>query len=208
LLNVYKTLRQLGGHRHWWPGHTPFEIIVGAILTQNTAWTNVEKAIRSLKRARKLNPGSMQALAQNQLAKLIKPAGYFNVKAKRLKNFLRFLAGNYQGSLKRMFLERGDALRDRLLQVNGIGPETADSILLYAGNKPFFVIDAYTKRIFARHRLLDRLASYEDWQRLFMSRLPRNIALYNDFHAQIVEVGKNFCRSKPFCEKCPMRRYL
>src|SRR3972149_12314300 len=151
LEKIYKKLFTAFGPQRWWPGDTPFEVIVGAILTQNTAWKNVEKAIHNLKKAKVLQSKKMHDLSERELAKLIRPAGYFNIKAKRLKYFLNYLFDNYGGSLNRMFKKRTDALRRELLQVNGIGPETADSILLYAGNHPVFVVDAYTKRIFSRH---------------------------------------------------------
>ena len=199
LFGVYRTLRKARGHQHWWPGRTPFEVIVGAILTQNTAWTNVEKAIRNLKHAYRLTPRALWEISRAELARLIRPAGYFNIKADRLKNFVRFLFATYGGKLDRMFREDGGRLREKLLAVKGIGPETADSILLYAAGKPFFVIDAYTRRIFSRHRLIapqvlsrpGLLAmDYQAWQDLFAEALPREVPLYNDFHAQIVALGK------------------
>lgn len=219
LLSVYRTLRRALGHQHWWPGRTPFEIMVGAVLTQNAAWTNVEGAIRNLRRAGKLTPRAMRRLPADALAALIRPAGYFNVKADRLRHLVGFLYHEYGGNLRRMFRERGETLRAKLLAVHGIGPETADSILLYAAGKPFFVIDAYTKRVFARHRLRHRHfprspasllgMGYEEWQKAFVESLPRSVRLYNDFHAQIVTVGKQFCKlSGPRCELCPLGRFL
>ena len=222
LLDVYRTLRKAFGHQHWWPGDTPFEIVVGAILTQNTSWTNVERAIRNLKRAKKLSPQALYEISQAELAELIRPAGYFNVKAKRLKNFMIFLFKEFGGSLGKMFPMKLDRLREMLLSVNGIGPETADSILLYAGEKPIFVVDAYTKRIFSRHRFQVGPRAkglyhepelykfdYSDWQKAFMKAIPKGVSLYNDFHAQIVHLGKHFCRSqKALCESCPLAQYL
>ncbi|HBR17498.1 MAG: endonuclease [Deltaproteobacteria bacterium RIFCSPLOWO2_12_FULL_43_16] len=205
LKKTYKKLFAAFGPQHWWPGDTPFEVIVGAILTQNTAWTNVEKAIRNLKRAKLLIPKKLHDLSHDELAKLIKPAGYFNIKAKRLKHFLNYLFDNYSGSLNRMFKKRTDALRRELLQVNGIGPETADSILLYAGNHPVFVVDAYTKRIFSRHQIIKIDADYHDVQALFMKSLPHDVRMFNEYHALIVKIGKDFCRNKkPLCSKCPL----
>jgi endonuclease-3 related protein len=201
-------LRRSLGHQRWWPGDTPFEVMVGAILTQNTAWKNVEKAIQNLKAEKKLSPAALRDISVKRLASLIRPAGYFNVKADRLKHFIRFLFREYEGNLKRMFKEKGEVLRHKLLHVKGIGPETADSILLYAAGKPFFVIDAYTKRIFARHRLHSREADYGSWQKIFTQALPRRAALYNDFHAQIVAVGKDYCRTVPLCNICPLKRFL
>jgi len=208
LETVYRTLRKALGHQHWWPGQTPFEVTIGAILTQNTAWSNVEKAIANLKKADKLTPRAMRDLPKPQLARLIQPAGYFNLKADRLRHFIDFLFAEYGGHVDRMRREKGDVLRRKLLGVKGIGPETADSILLYAVQKRFFVIDAYTKRIFARHKLYDLHGSYEGWQRLFTQSLPKKIGLYNDYHAQIVMVGKSYCRTKPRCDICPLRVYL
>lgn len=205
LKKTYKKLFSAFGHQHWWPGDTPFEVIVGAILTQNTAWTNVEKAIHNLKKAKLLNPKRLHDLSQDELAKHIKPAGYFNIKAKRLKHFLNYLFDNYSGSLNRMFKKRTDALRRELLEVNGIGPETADSILLYAGNHPVFVVDAYTKRVFSRHRIIKPDADYHEIQEIFMKNLPYDVKLFNEYHALIVRIGKDFCRTKkPFCSKCPL----
>jgi len=202
---TYRKLFTAFGPQHWWPGDTPFEVIVGAILTQNTAWTNVEKAIHNLKKARLLTPRKMHDLSQAELAKYIRPAGYFNIKAKRLKHFLNYLFDNYGGSLNRMFKKRTDALRRELLSVNGIGPETADSILLYAGNHPVFVVDAYTKRIFSRHQIIKADAEYHDVQEIFMKNLPHNIKMFNEYHALIVRIGKDFCRNrKPLCSRCPL----
>jgi len=205
LKKIYKKLFTAFGPQHWWPGDTPFEVIVGAILTQNTAWTNVEKAIHNLKKARLLTPRKMHDLSQAELAKYIRPAGYFNIKAKRLKHFLNYLFDNYGGSLNRMFKKRTDALRRELLSVNGIGPETADSILLYAGNHPVFVVDAYTKRIFLSHQVIKEDMDYHDIQKLFMDNLPHDVKIFNEYHALIVRIGKDFCRNrKHLCSRCPL----
>jgi len=217
---TYNKLFKAFGPQHWWPGDTPFEVIVGAILTQNTAWINVEKAIHNLKKARLLNPRKLHDLSQKELAKYIRPAGYFNIKAKRLKYFLNYLFDNYSGSLNRMFYgasrlcrrrKHGNTvasvhkLRRELLQVNGIGPETADSILLYAGNHPVFVVDAYTKRILSRHRIISQDADYHEVQGLFMKNLPHDVEIFNEYHALLVMVGKDFCKNKkPRCSKCPL----
>jgi len=205
LLRIYGTLRKKFGFLDWWPGDSRFEVIVGAILTQNTAWKNVEKAILNLKQAKELFPKAMLRMPAPVLAKRIRPAGYYNVKSRRLKYFLGFLFREYHGSLSRMFAGDGPILREKLLGVNGIGPETADSILLYAGEKPFFVVDAYTKRIFSRHGFVGESDDYGAVQEFFMSRLPRKVRLFNDYHAQIVNLGKFFCkRTKPLCESCPL----
>ena len=205
LKKSYNKLLKTFGPQHWWPGDTPFEVIVGAILTQNTAWTNVEKAIHNLKKAKLLTPGKLHDLSQDEIAKYIRPAGYFNIKAKRLKHFLNYLFDNYGGNLKKMFKKRTDAVRRELLSVNGIGPETADSILLYAGDHPVFVVDAYTKRIFSRHQVVKADAEYHDIQELFMKNLPHVVKMFNEYHALIVKAGKDFCRTrKPMCSRCPL----
>lgn len=205
LKKIYKKLFAAFGHQGWWPGDTQFEVIVGAILTQNTAWTNVEKAIHNLKTARVLQPVKMHGLSEKELAKLIRPAGYFNIKARRLKHFLNYLFDNYGGRLDQMFRRRTDSLRRGLLSVNGIGPETADSMLLYAGSHPVFVVDAYTKRILSRHMIIEKDTDYDETQRLFMQNLPHDINMFNEYHALFVNIGKNFCRNrKPICSRCPL----
>jgi endonuclease-3 related protein len=205
LLSIYRRLHTRLGPQGWWPGRTRFEIIVGAILTQNTNWANVEKAIRQLRGARALTPSAMSALSRYRLATLIRPAGTFAVKAKRLRSFLIFLRTQYRGSLHRMFRDEPARLRDALLEAPGIGPETADSILLYAGNMPVFVVDAYTKRIFSRHRVISPNATYHEVQALFMNHLPQDTQLYNEYHALLVAIGKAYCRSTPRCDTCPLR---
>ncbi|GAB4541358.1 MAG: endonuclease III domain-containing protein [Thermodesulfovibrionia bacterium] len=205
LIKIYHILYDAFGPQHWWPGDGAFEVSVGAILTQNTNWANVEKAINNLKRHGILNPVSLHEIPIHKLASFIKPAGYFNVKAKRLKGFIDFLITNYKGRMKEMGKEDTHALRERLLGINGIGPETADSILLYALGKPVFVIDAYTKRILERHHLIDKKATYNELQRLFHENLPHDVNLFNEYHALFVRVGKDFCRPKPRCEKCPLK---
>jgi endonuclease-3 related protein len=202
---MYHRLYGQLGPQGWWPGRSRFEVIVGAILTQNTNWSNVERAIRQLRRGRALTPSAMSALSGRRLATLIRPAGTFAVKARRLRHFLAFLRARYGGSLRRMFREEPTRIRKALLEVSGIGPETADSILLYAGNMPIFVVDAYTRRIFSRHRLISRHAPYDEVQALFMDHLPRDVKLYNEYHALLVAVGKTYCRSTPRCDTCPLR---
>src|SRR5258706_4741346 len=206
LMRLYRRMYRQRGCLRWWPADTPVEISVGAILTQNTAWTNVEKAIRRLKAARALSVGALNRMPHRKLARLIKSAGYFNVKARRLKNFTSFVGRRYGGSLKKMFRQNNIAsLRAELLAVNGVGPETAHSILLYAAAKPVFVIDAYTKRILARHGVLSMDKSYDEFQARFTDRLPRDPALYNQYHAMFVRLGNRYCRSTPRCGECPLR---
>lgn len=202
---VYRLLYKRYGPQRWWPGDTRFEIIVGAILTQNTAWTNVEKAILNLKRAGALaSPAAMRRLPASRLARLIRPAGYYNVKAKRLANFLGALRGDHGLSLRSLARRSTEDLRGWLLAVNGIGPETADSILLYAFGRPVFVVDAYTKRIFSRIGYCAPDAAYHDVQRLFAGLLPEDALLFNEYHALIVRLGKEACRTSPKCALCPV----
>jgi len=193
------------GPQHWWPGESPFEIAVGAILTQNTNWGNVEKVIENLKRDKALNTKSIHGMRIHRLASLIKPAGYFNVKSKRLKAFMDFLMNEYHGSMQRMGDEETQTLRMNLLRVHGIGPETADSILLYALEKPLFVIDAYTKRFLSRHGIMEHEKPYEEFQEFFHSSLKRDVKLFNEYHALFVRLGKTYCRKKPKCEGCPLK---
>lgn len=207
---VYRALRGAFGPQGWWPGRTRFEVIVGAILTQNTNWGNVEKAIVNLRRAGALSPDALRRLPVPELARLIRPSGYFNVKARRLHAFVAWLHTRHGGSLDRMFAEPLPALREDLLGVSGIGPETADSILLYAGGKPSFVVDAYTWRLLTRHGFVAEETTYDEMKSLFEENLPADVPLFNDFHAQIVRVGKEFCRkSEPRCDDgCPLAPFL
>lgn len=207
LLSIYKRLYRRFGPQKWWPADTAFEIIVGAILTQNTSWANVEKAIKNLKRNKLLSPKALSGSRISKIARLIKPSGYYNIKAERLKNFLDFLNGKFEGNLKKLLKSESALQRKGLLEIKGIGPETADSILLYAANKPVFVIDAYTKRIFSRHGLIKENAAYEEIQRLFMSNLPGDAGLYNEYHALIVKAGKEFCKKNPKCHLCPLNSF-
>jgi endonuclease-3 related protein len=193
------------GPQHWWPGRTPFEVIVGAILTQNTSWTNVEMAIANLRSERLLTLRAIEAVPIKRLARLIRSSGYFRQKAKKLKAFVQFLRRQYQGSLARMFRARTSVLREQLLAVHGIGPETADCILLYAARHPVFVVDAYTRRVLERHDLVKGKHSYEHIRRLVESSLPPSVALYNEFHALIVHTGKHYCRARnPRCGECAL----
>lgn len=204
LLQIYKKLYSAFGPQSWWPGETPFEVAVGAILTQNTNWGNVEKAIANLKKNNLLNPAGLHKLPHDRLAILLRPAGYFNIKAKRLKNFIGFLMNEYHGNIVRIKREDLHSARKKLLSVNGIGPETADSIILYALEKPVFVIDAYTKRILSRHNILEIHESYDTFQGLFHSKLKRNVTLFNEYHALFVRLAKEHCRTKPECTGCPL----
>jgi endonuclease-3 related protein len=205
---IYKKLYKTFGPQHWWPGDTPFEVAVGAILTQNTNWGNVEKAINNLKKTKALNAKSLHRMPIRKLAKLIRPAGYFNVKAKRLKSFIGFLVGNYQGSMQKLKKEKINSLREKLLDVNGIGPETADSILLYALDKPIFVIDAYTKRALSRHKILKYDEPYEKFQELFHLSLKKDVKLFNEYHALFVRLGKISCKTKQMCKSCPLEKII
>ncbi|OGG54003.1 MAG: endonuclease [Candidatus Handelsmanbacteria bacterium RIFCSPLOWO2_12_FULL_64_10] len=206
LLKIYDTLSRAFGPMRWWPAETPFEVMVGAILTQNTAWTNVEKAIANLKARGLMQAERLAALDPAGLAALIRPAGYFNVKARRLRAFLDYFLNAYGGDVGRMRREEAVRLRAELLSVHGVGAETADSILLYALGKPVFVVDAYTRRVFHRLGLSAADASYDDLQRMFVSALPCDADLYNEYHALIVALGKDFCKPRPHCEACPLKR--
>ncbi|HOU37185.1 MAG TPA: endonuclease III domain-containing protein, partial [Candidatus Omnitrophota bacterium] len=203
---VYGILLEHFGPQHWWPGDSAFEIIVGAILTQNTNWQNVARAVENLKRASALSAGKLRRMNNSAVARLIRPSGYYRLKTKRLKNFLDVLHSSYGGSLARMRRAPLAALRQQLLSVNGIGPETADSILLYAFNKPVFVVDAYTRRIFSRHGLVPADASYGDIQTYCMRNLAGGSGVFNEFHALIVRLGKEYClKTKPRCGSCPLK---
>ncbi len=207
LLLMYKRLLEYFGPQHWWPAETRFEVIVGAILTQNTNWGNVEKAIERMRLAGCLDPAALRDIAEDRLAEFVRPAGYFNIKARRLKNFMHFFYKEYDGNISEMKKEPINILRKKLLSVNGIGPETADSILLYALDKPIFVVDAYTRRLLLRHRIIAADTDYDDIQNVFMSRLPHNVDMFNEYHALIVRLGKDFCKTTPVCEKCPLNKF-
>jgi endonuclease III related protein len=205
----YDALFAAQGPQHWWPGRTAFEIIVGAILTQNTSWSNVEIAIRNLRREKLLTPRAIEDVSLARLARLVRSSGYFRQKAKKLKCFVGFLRSEYGGSIARMFRTPTAVLRERLLSVHGIGPETADSILLYAGKHPVFVVDAYTRRLLERHQLAMPTQGYEEIRQLFERSLPGDAALYNEFHALIVRTGKEYCRTRnPRCSECPLHSFL
>lgn len=207
-LEIYNRLYSAYGPQHWWPGESPLEVLVGAVLTQNTSWKNVELAIVNLREAGVLSPAALYALSHEELAALIRPAGYFRVKAARLRNLLRLVLEKYGGSLDAMFAASLDTLREELLAVNGIGPETADAILLYAGNFPTFVVDAYTARVFKRHQWIEPEADYYALQELFHSSLAHDEELFNEYHALLVQVGKRHCGPKPKCDGCPLAPLL
>ena len=204
LLSFYKEMHACFGHRNWWPGESPLEVCVGAVLTQNTAWRNVVKAINNLKAASALDLLRIYEMRHDELAELIRPAGYYNVKATRLGNLVRHVVEKHNGDLGSLFSLAMEQLREDLLSVNGVGKETADSIILYAANQPIFVVDAYTKRVLYGHGLINEKADYDQVQELFHSSLPRDTALYNDFHAQFVAVGHHYCKRNPKCERCPL----
>jgi endonuclease-3 related protein len=206
LLALYEQLMSAYGPRHWWPADSPFEVCVGAILTQNTNWVNVEKAIANLKEAGLLSVDALIRVDQSALGEVIRPAGFFNVKSRRLKNFVAWLMLRSDGSLDRLFAVDWSRLRRELLAVNGVGAETADSILLYAGDQPTFVVDAYTRRLLFRLELLPAEdTGYEEVRSLFMAALPREARLFNEYHALIVQHCKERCRKKPLCDGCPLR---
>jgi endonuclease-3 related protein len=208
LREVFDALFERFGPQHWWPGRTRFEMCVGAILTQNTAWTNVERAIANLRAAKVLSPRALHDVDLKSLAERIRPAGYFNVKAKRLRAFTAMLVDDFGGSLDKLFELPTDALRERLLAVNGIGPETADCILLYAARRPVFVVDAYTRRFTSRHGWAHEHTGYDALATIFSNALPRDEKLFNEYHALIVALGKEHCRTKARCEGCPLRKFL
>ncbi|MBU5611324.1 endonuclease III domain-containing protein [Geomonas azotofigens] len=203
LLEIYDALYQRYGALNWWPADTPFEVCVGAILTQNTNWLNVEKAIANLKREGLLSAEAIREVHLERLAESIRPSGFFNVKSVRLKGFVRWLFERH-GSLEAMFAGAWQPLRDELIAVPGIGPETCDSILLYAGGKPSFVVDAYTRRLFSRLGLVSEKDDYHRVRSLFMEHLPHEVPLFNEYHALIVEQCKRHCRKKPSCDGCPL----
>lgn len=207
LRQIYDILLSFFGPQHWWPGDSPFEIAVGAILTQNTNWQNVEKAITNLKKNRQLSPKSIYNLSHEKLAEMIRPSGYYNVKAKRLKNFVSFIVEKQKGSLMNLKKYETIQIRQMLLSVSGIGKETADSIILYALDKPIFVIDTYTKRILSRHGFIDEFIDYDTCQSLFHENINPDRALYNEYHALLVRTGKDYCKPKVNCDECPLKGF-
>jgi len=204
LTEIYGLLHDFFGPQNWWPGETRLEIMVGAILTQNTNWTNVEKAIVNLKSAACLKPEALRRMDTAQLAQLIRPAGYYNLKAKRLKNLVDWLFDDYGGDPANLESVDTEQLRVELLAIKGVGCETADSILLYALDRPVFVVDAYTARIAIRHGLIEPGADYEQLRLLFESNLPDDVRFFNEYHALLVRAGKEFCKTKARCPGCPL----
>ncbi len=203
----YDAMRGAYGPQGWWPASSPTEVIIGAILTQNTAWRNVERAIMNLRAADALDWARLRDMPLETLAELIRPAGTFNVKTRRLKSFVHWLWERFDGQLDRMFALPVWSLREELLGISGIGRETADAIILYAGALPTFVVDAYTARILHRHRLIDADADYEQIKDLFESNLPLDPELFNEYHALLVNVGKLHCRPRPRCAGCPLEAF-
>lgn len=206
LIRIYSRLLAKNSNRKWWPADTPFEVIIGAILTQNVSWKNVKTAICNLKEKEILSPEKLRYLDCHEIAPLIKSSRFYNQKAIKIKNFMDFFFNEYDGDLSIMSKEDPALLRQKLLTIKGLGEETVDSILLYACNMPFFVVDAYTKRIFSRYGLIQDNASYRDVQLFFTRNLPKDIELFNDFHAQIVHLGHLICKTQPRCNLCPIRK--
>ncbi len=202
--HVYEKLFEALGPQRWWPGDSPWEVMFGAVLVQNTSWKNVERAIDNLRDANLLEPRRLWAVASDELAELIRPAGYYRLKTNRLRNLLEFLLTQYDASLEALQNTNLTELREQLLQVRGIGPETADSILLYALSKPTLVVDTYTQRVFARHGWIEHDADYHQLQQHLVSELPEDSKLYNELHALLVNVGHHYCRRTPKCEACPL----
>jgi endonuclease-3 related protein len=207
LMEMHGLLLDHFGPQNWWPAETELEVMIGAVLTQNTNWKNVEKAIQNLKTQGLLSVQALSLLSVTALAQVIRPAGYFNIKAKRLKNLIHFIRDRYRSDLLLFLAEETQTLRKGLLSVKGIGPETADSILLYAARRPIFVIDAYTHRILSRHGMTEEQGTYDELQELFMDHLPQDPTFFNEFHALIVQTGKQYCRKKPLCHRCPLEQW-
>lgn len=206
-MEMYQAMRQRFGHQGWWPGDGALEICVGAILTQNTNWRNVEKAIANLRAAECMSIAELHTRDRAQIAELIRPAGYFNVKAKRLTNFIAAVADSFGDDIDAFLARPVDTLRAELLAINGIGPETADSIILYAAGQLTFVVDTYTCRIMMRHGLIWPEDDYHMVKELMESSLPDDAQLWNDYHAQLVAVGKQYCRPHARCEGCPLEGF-
>jgi endonuclease-3 related protein len=205
LIEIYNRLYTTYGPQHWWPAESPFEVMVGAILTQSAAWKNVEKAIANLKSAQALSPAALLQLDSTALAALVRPSGYYNAKIRKLKAMAEWLGKNYGDDIAKMSAQNTAKLREQLLGVHGIGPETADSIILYAANQPIFVIDAYTRRILDRIGIVPDAPTYTGYQALFMNNLPLDSTIFNEYHALLVQLGKEACRKRPVCEQCCLK---
>ena len=208
LWDVYQRLFETLGPQQWWPAKTPFEVMVGAILVQNTSWRNAVRGIESLEQEGPLDARLLYRLPEEELAELLRPAGYYRIKARRLRNLLRLVMEQYESDVDTFLAEDPTVLREKLLGVNGVGPETADSIMLYAAGHPTFVVDKYTHRILARHGWIGYEADYYEMKELFESSLPADAKLFNEYHALLVRVGNEFCRTQPKCENCPLREML
>ena len=205
MLHLFYLLLKHFGPQHWWPAQSPFEVMVGAVLTQNTAWKNVEQAIANLREAGVLDPRALFSVSSQVLEELIRPAGFYRVKAARLRSLVEYILDRYGGEVELMAREPGWLLRKELLSIHGIGEETADSILLYALDKPFFVVDTYTRRILTRQGVIKGREPYSEIQRLFMESLPADVELYKEYHALLVELGKRYCKTRsPLCLECPL----
>jgi endonuclease III related protein len=200
----YYSLYNRYGPQNWWPAESALECILGTILTQNTSWKNVERAFQNLKSRGLVSVEKLDSIPTEKLANLIRPSGYFNQKAIKIKTFIRYIKETYNGDLDKMFDEDTHQLRERLLSIKGIGPETADSILLYALKKPVFVIDAYTYRILSRHSVIPKETSYQEMQDLLMDSVPKDVQVFNEYHALLVKVGKEHCKKKALCKGCPL----
>jgi endonuclease-3 related protein len=208
LNDIYERLWKAYGPQHWWPAESLLEVMVGAVLTQNTNWRGVEKSIAKLKQHNLLVFHELQTVATEKLAQLIKPAGYFNLKARRLKNLIEFVTEAYAGDFETMTRVETGRLRKELLAVNGVGPETADSVLLYGFQRPVFVVDTYTCRVLSRHGLIGEKVSYQEVQELFSKHLPLDLTVFNEYHALLVKVGKLHCQRRPSCHGCPLEVLL
>ncbi len=208
LNEIYERLLKAYGPQHWWPAETTLEVMVGAVLTQNTNWLGVERAITNLKRSGLLAVDRLHGVATDKLARIIRPSGYFNLKARRLKNLIALVVEDYSSDLEAMGWEDTYKLRKALLAVKGVGPETADSILLYAFSRPVFVIDSYTRRVLSRHGLVEPTVDYTELQALFLQDLPLDASMFNEYHALLVNVGKSHCKRRPICQGCPLEPLL